>query len=561
VSEGDKATLDGAAATTGPCISEPATGSVFPAAWTRPRFFYGDATGAHKITLSSAQTRHELTIYAASLPYVLPLDIWEGLSKSVYNQDITYVVKATSGAEATGTFQIAPVAAGGSMVFWGSPGTVPGETTNALYGFGVGDEGVIEAIQPGEIKGTSVVANRQLRDERTTTPGHSTCVGCHSSTPDGKAIASVDHWPWNVRLYGIEAETRGAAPDYLTPAGAAMIQMSWLGGTTFSKGDWDPGARRMVTTWTDRDYAGGNLYRIYDSSALSSQPLELIWIDLAAEAEAPLDLSRVDPADYMNPGDPLNQVVVNLRGTGWEVVARTGDDDSPILPDWSHDGSSIVYTSTDVPKDGRVGVATVSSKIDLYTVPFAAGAGGNAVPLVGASSPGFFEYYPDYAPDDSLVAFNRIPAVAAEVYYRAESEIYVVPANGAPEPVRLLANDAVCEGTTGSLYNSWAKWAPSSATGDGKTYYFLIFSTTRSSPGPINDNGSAKYPASQLYMTTIVKNADGSITSSPAIYLWNQRNLVAGQGDSATVSELLTNNVTPAWDEFKIPPVPPVEVR
>jgi len=36
---------------------------------------------------------------------------------------------------------------------------------------------------------------------------------------------------------------------------------------------------------------------------------------------------------------------------------------------------------------------------------------------------------------------------------------------------------------------------------------------------------------------------------------------VAGQGDSATVSELLTNNVTPAWDEFKIPPVPLVEVR
>ena len=163
MSEGDKATLDGAAATTGPCISEPATGSVFPAAWTRPRFFYGDATGAHKITLSSAQTRHELTIYAASLPYVLPLDIWEGLSKSVYNQEITYVVKATSGAEAAGTFQIAPVAAGGSMVFWGSPGTVPGETTNALYGFGVGDEGVIEAIHPGEIKGTTAASPARPR--------------------------------------------------------------------------------------------------------------------------------------------------------------------------------------------------------------------------------------------------------------------------------------------------------------------------------------------------------------------------------------------------------------
>ncbi len=67
--------------------------------------------------------------------------------------------------------------------------------------------------------------------------------------------------------------------------------------------------------------------------------------------------------------------------------------------------------------------------------------------------------------------------------------------------------------------------------------------------------------ASQLYMTTVIREADGTITSSPAIYLWNQRNLVTGTGDSATVDELLTNNVTPAWDQFQIPPVPPVVVK
>ncbi len=74
--------------------------------------------------------------------------------------------------------------------------------------------------------------------------------------------------------------------------------------------------------------------------------------------------------------------------------------------------------------------------------------------------------------------------------------------------------------------------------------------------------GSGRFsPASQLYMTTVIKEADGSITSGAAIYLWNQRNLVTGQGDAATASELLTNNVTPAWDEFKIPPVPPILVK
>lgn len=62
-------------------------------------------------------------------------------------------------------------------------------------------------------------------------------------------------------------------------------------------------------------------------------------------------------------------------------------------------------------------------------------------------------------------------------------------------------------------------------------------------------------------MTTIIKRADGSIVSSPAIYLWNQRSLVQGSGADASITELLTNNVTPAWDEFKIPPVPPVVVK
>jgi hypothetical protein len=34
----------------------------------------------------------------------------------------------------------------------------------------------------------------------------------------------------------------------------------------------------------------------------------------------------------------------------------------------------------------------------------------------------------------------------------------------------------------------------------------------------------------------------GKVTTYPAIYLWNQ--------------EETSNNLTPAWDEFQIPPVP-----
>jgi len=564
VSEAEQAELD-AGGSLPLCVSEPASGTLFPAGWTRPRFAFAGA-GPAKVVLSTPRMRHELTIYSATVPVLLPKEAWQALSLSVYDEDITFTV-TSGGATATGTFQIVPVAAGGSMVFWGSTGTKPGETTNALYGFGVGDEGVIRAMYPGDIGGTAISDNANLRSKDVTTPGHSTCVGCHSSTPDGKAIASMDDWSWNLRLYSIEEASAGEAPEYLTGAGAAMLSMTWMGGTTFSAGDWTGGARRMVTTWSERVLSENEFWRTHDGSVLSNDPTQLVWMDLAAPGDVPVDISRATPAEYANDGQAMQRAVAGLRGTGWEVIPREGDTNYPVLPDWSHDGTTIVYTATDRPQDGRIGGAEV---VDLYTVPFNDGAGGDAEPVAGADTADF-EYYPDFSPDDELLAFNKLTKFATNssredsfdhVYYRPDSDIYVIPSAGGTA-TRLVSNDAACEGTTGQLYNSWAKWAPSHAKDEasGRAYYFLIFSTARNSPFDIDRGSGRTSPASQLYMTTVIVEADGSIESGPAIYLWNQRNLVTGSGDSASAEPLLTNNVTPAWDEFQIPPVPPVVVK
>src|SRR5690606_40652941 len=107
---------------------------------------------------------------------------WEGLSTNVCHEDRPDTNKPSDGSraptETTGQFGIVPVAPGGSMVFWGSPRTLEGPYTNALYGFSVGDEAVIHTLAPGDIAGVALSDNANLRQQSTDEPGQSTCVGC-----------------------------------------------------------------------------------------------------------------------------------------------------------------------------------------------------------------------------------------------------------------------------------------------------------------------------------------------------------------------------------------------
>jgi hypothetical protein len=261
---------------------------------------------------------------------------------------------------------------------------------------------------------------------------------------------------------------------------------------------------------------------------------------------------------------------------GWGILARTGDTRGALTPSWSHDGSTVAYTSTDSTLDGRIGTATVC---DIYTVPFGSGAGGPATPLHGASDPVACEYYPNYSADDKFVAFTRVAdpvrdkinpmSDANQVYYRPDGEIWITRADGSGDAVRLVGNDPPqCsnEASPGIL-NSWPKWSPLARTANGKTYYFLIFSSARQSPGKLpitGQTGTKDLRISSLYMATIVDDGSGAPPKTyPAVYLWNQRYLVAGgdvDGGAPTFSALNTSNVTPAWNDFQIPPVPPITV-
>jgi hypothetical protein len=212
--------------------------------------------------------------------------------------------------------------------------------------------------------------------------------------------------------------------------------------------------------------------------------------------------------------------------------------------------------------DGRVGQAQTA---DIFTVPFNDGDGGPASAVNGAATPNAYEYYPDFSADDEFIAFNRVASQGVQgqqIYYRAESEIFVVRSGGGT-PVRLAANDppACSSYSSPGSGNSWAKWSPivrqsvSDEAYSGRTYYFLTFASTRESPFPLGNNPmlpGQDQPASQLYMATMVVDRDGNVESYPALYLWNQSFITA---DGATAEPLSMSNLTPAWDEFVVPPI------
>jgi len=479
-----------------PCITEPEDGTLLPNNWLRPRVKVS-APGASllEIRIHAAMEQNDLVVYTGGDNWTMDKSTWVNLAAHVVDQPITVTVRtqgsAGLSAPSTSTFSVAPVAASGTMVYWALRGFDATNTNNEqLYGFSVGDESVASVLTVPQIQenasGVSI-----------------TCIGCHTATPDGNYVGFTGMYPWPNALAAVDPTTAGAMPGFLSAAGGNTLTTFWHGIITFSAGH-----------WADSDHIG--------ITTLSTQDVDpnagLIWMELDSGA------------------------------TG--TLARNGDPAGACAPSFSHDGTTVVYTSTNANQDGRLGVGTA----DLYTVPFGDRAGGTATPVAGASDPSYAEYYPAYSHDDALIAFNRLTQADANVtptgepydggmYFNPASEVWVVPSAGG-SAIRLAANDppactpAVTPNTR--VYptktgwdNSWAKWSPEVETAaNGTKYYWLIFSSYRYDISP---------PRGQLYMTVVVKPEAGPIGTYPAVYLWNQ--------------DLTTSNHTPAWDTFKIGPL------
>ena len=479
----------------GPCISEPEDGTLLPNNWLRPRVKVS-APGASlfQITFHASQEANDLVVYTASDTWTMDKATWRGLAGHVVDAPIQVSVRAIGPSGPTAAsmtaFTIAPVSAAGKMVYWALRGFDASKPENTeLFGFGVGDEHVVSVLKVPEV-------------QQTTSGASFSCIGCHTATPDGAFVGFTGNYPWTNAVASVATGATGEMPDFLGTTGVGALTTDWHGIITFSGKHWTAGDHIGITS-------------------ISTQP--------------------VDPS--------ANLAWMELDSGTSGVIARQGDPAGAAAPNFSHDGTRIVYTSTNANQDGRLGVGTA----DLYVVPYGDRQGGVASKIAGAADPNFAEYYPAFSPDDKFVAFNRLPQSDASftptgepydggMYFNPAAEVWVVPAAGGAA-VRLKANDppactaAVKPNTR--VYpdktgwdNSWAKWSPTVGASGDRKFYWVIFSSYRYDVSP---------PRGQLYMTAVVTNEIGTITY-PAVYLWNQ--------------DLTTSNHTPAWEEFQIPIVP-----
>ncbi|HEX2678822.1 MAG TPA: hypothetical protein VHM19_19350 [Polyangiales bacterium] len=553
----------------GACVLEPQLsegkqpGALFPRNWLRPRFRFVPQPGEDlwEIRLHAAAEKHDLVAYTTRTTWILPRDVWKGLSAHVIDQPIDVTIRGVSSSASSkpsgvkGSFTIAPAEAHGKLVYWATTSSEVKPDTSKLVGFDVGDEGVIDALTVPQVGQRNLLAanGRDPRgkydDPKGVAPGAVECIGCHNATPDGDAVAFTDHWPWNSVLAEVKQASAGAQPSYVSAGAQLLLNQPWLGMTAFSKAHWKSGDRVQLAVYSPRN-TGSSGVGFSDGAPYPSHSDGIAWFDLETKATFAADPSKGDVQQQ------LNDAIAAQRGKAFDLLALDGETRSAAAPSWSHDGTRIVYTSADQTQDGRL--SGNNNEIDLHIVPYADRKGGKVSELKGAAEPHVAEYYPAFSADDSLVAFTRVANLdGAPMYYRPDGEVYVVDSDGGT-PVRVAGNDPpACSGEKSpGVINSWPKWSPVVSHEDPDTqelgfapraFYWLVFSSARDYEGqfelPRTQYSPPDTRSSQLYVSAVVRDEKtGELTTYPAIYLWNQA------PD--------TSNLTPAWDVLQIPPVP-----
>jgi hypothetical protein len=403
-------------------------GALFPNNWMRLRFRF---TTSHQenlfeIKLVVPNETSPLVIYTTDSSYTLDATTWQKVMSVGVNAPIQVTVRSatiasgalTGGpwAGSSGTIEIAPVPAAGSVVYWTtSNGTV-------LKGFEMGSEAVPQPVL-------------------TPTQIQTGCVGCHTSTPDGLYVgltASGDPGsgdaPAFVDLRSVDGGL--ARPSFVSSDGLTLLARQGQHAPSFSPGHWSAGDHLALMMMS---IGGGD---------------EIGWIDLEATSQT--------------------------QGKAWGTLARSGDSNQAASASFSHDGKNVVYTSaTNVnsgtnSQDGLLFVVPFNAG---QGGPAVALKGAND-PSYLQFYPSYSR--DDAFVAFNRVSNALASVTTPPTYNNPNSEVLVVPAAGGTAIRPVANDPPACLKTPSpGITNSWAKWSPQALSVCGNTYYFFVFSSTR----------------------------------------------------------------------------------
>ncbi len=157
------------------------------------------------------------------------------------------------------------------------------------------------------------------------------------------------------------------------------------------------------------------------------------------------------------------------NGTVLQVLEDGSSGHYASHPDWSPDGSAIVYVNVGSPNGNSEWTFQKGSIV--VATDMGAGVFGAAQMLW--QSKGENNYYPSFSPDGKWILFNRGDNSA---YNDPTAELYVISADGKVGPI------ALSNASSGkpNLTNSWPRWSPFvQLEPDGTNLLYFTFSSTR----------------------------------------------------------------------------------
>jgi hypothetical protein len=368
--------------------------------------------------------------------------------------------------------------------------------------------------QSGQIWGQTFgdVAMSPGQDLTSPTFGQPVCSGCHAPSRDGSRM--------------IVYPDDDTDPDYGGLAGSYVDMTQWpaSAAATVLTGGQPPGFTAIASGASS--YITSNGFPCQATGASTCPPAAL------ASYPAPV---------------PENGFSLWNGQTGMftRAVPMGPTGSRPTMPDWSVDGSSIVYVLPAADATWDVGQRNDDDHVfggSLYSAP-TIGGGMFGTPAVLVASQGENNYYPSYSPDApaSYILFDRAPLATTsgtltgcvgtppratcpnDSYANPAARLMLLATTPGASPVDLANANGSATSIAAALSNSYPRFAPFAQTYKGKKLFWVTFSSTRDYALRVLNHKDGMYPCypsdSYEWPGSVHTNVADTLCQHPQIWM------------------------------------------